>query len=221
MAEWHRRAGSIGQAAAKTNLRAYLDRRHQAALRKWQERKVVCAHCGRNIPYEKRSNKFCSHHCSAAETNRRRASRGRLCTVCGKPLKRGCKTGCSTQCRNELRYRTQLHRWWNMEISGGYWCGVAKFVHRWLRTTYGERCWLCGWAEINVYTGKIPLQVHHKDDNPYNHSPENLELLCPNCHALTKSYSKQKKGNGRTERYKNKQPSTPETALGTPPDSTD
>lgn len=202
MADWHRRAGSLGHAVAETNIRAYLERLHRAALQRWQERKVVCAHCGNDIPYEKRDNKFCSHSCSAAETNRRRAARSRPCAICGKPMGRYCKTCCSSKCREELRYRTQLRLWWNGKISGGYWSGVAGFVHRWLRTTYGERCWHCGWAEVNTYTDKIPLQVHHKDDNPYNHSPDNLELLCPNCHALTKSYHKQKRGNGRSERYK-------------------
>lgn len=34
----------------------------------------------------------------------------------------------------------------------------------------------------------IPLEVHHKDGNKSNNELENLELLCPNCHALTDTY---------------------------------
>lgn len=30
----------------------------------------------------------------------------------------------------------------------------------------------------------IPLELHHKDGNHYNNKLENLELLCPTCHAL-------------------------------------
>lgn len=34
----------------------------------------------------------------------------------------------------------------------------------------------------------IPLEVHHKDGNKHNNNIENLQLLCPNCHALTDNY---------------------------------
>ena len=34
----------------------------------------------------------------------------------------------------------------------------------------------------------IPLEVHHKDGNKNNNILDNLELLCPNCHALTDTY---------------------------------
>lgn len=34
----------------------------------------------------------------------------------------------------------------------------------------------------------IPLEVHHKDGDKNNNQIENLELLCPNCHALTDTY---------------------------------
>lgn len=35
---------------------------------------------------------------------------------------------------------------------------------------------------------EIPLEVHHKDGNKENNNIENLQLLCPNCHALTDNY---------------------------------
>lgn len=35
---------------------------------------------------------------------------------------------------------------------------------------------------------KIPLELHHKDGDNSNNSLSNLELLCPNCHALTSNY---------------------------------
>lgn len=34
----------------------------------------------------------------------------------------------------------------------------------------------------------IPLEVHHKDGDKTNNSLKNLQLLCPNCHALTDTY---------------------------------
>ena len=34
----------------------------------------------------------------------------------------------------------------------------------------------------------IPLEVHHKDGNKTNNELDNLQILCPNCHALTPTY---------------------------------
>lgn len=34
----------------------------------------------------------------------------------------------------------------------------------------------------------IPLELNHIDGNNSNHSLDNLEVLCPNCHALTSTY---------------------------------
>lgn len=49
-----------------------------------------------------------------------------------------------------------------------------------------EKCECCGNTE---WMGKkIPLEVHHKDGNRFNNNIENLEILCPNCHAQTENY---------------------------------
>lgn len=31
---------------------------------------------------------------------------------------------------------------------------------------------------------KIPLELHHKDGDHFNNDFDNLQILCPNCHAL-------------------------------------
>lgn len=50
----------------------------------------------------------------------------------------------------------------------------------------GHRCEKCRKEEwLNVL---IPLEVHHKDGDSLNNELNNLELLCPNCHALTNNY---------------------------------
>jgi len=47
-------------------------------------------------------------------------------------------------------------------------------------------CERCGRVE---WEGEpIPLQVHHIDGDRTNNSVENLQILCPNCHALTDNY---------------------------------
>lgn len=45
-----------------------------------------------------------------------------------------------------------------------------------------RRCELCG--NIEWLGGAIPLELHHKDGNKFNNHFENLQILCPNCHAI-------------------------------------
>jgi hypothetical protein len=46
-----------------------------------------------------------------------------------------------------------------------------------------ENCGLESWQG-----GKIPIELHHIDGNPKNNDINNLQILCPNCHALTNNY---------------------------------
>jgi len=49
-----------------------------------------------------------------------------------------------------------------------------------------EKCESCGNTEW--MNRKIPLELDHKDGNCYNHKLDNLQVLCPNCHAFTENY---------------------------------
>lgn len=47
----------------------------------------------------------------------------------------------------------------------------------------------CECCQNTIWNGQpIPLEVHHKDGDKDNNELENLQLLCPNCHALTDNY---------------------------------
>jgi 5-methylcytosine-specific restriction endonuclease McrA len=46
----------------------------------------------------------------------------------------------------------------------------------------------CGCNKINPYSGKSILNLHHDDGDASNTRPENLKVLCPNCHAMTKTF---------------------------------
>jgi 5-methylcytosine-specific restriction endonuclease McrA len=54
---------------------------------------------------------------------------------------------------------------------------------------FEHKCHRCNKTEW--FGEKIPLELHHKNDSNDN-SLENLELLCPNCHALTPNYRAKK-----------------------------
>ena len=67
-----------------------------------------------------------------------------------------------------------------------------KLKNRILEESLKEyRCECCGLTEWN---GKpIPLELHHINGDHYDNRFENLQLLCPNCHAQTDNYSCKKK----------------------------
>jgi len=50
----------------------------------------------------------------------------------------------------------------------------------------GHKCENCG---AETWLGNpIPLEVHHINGDRLNNTLENLQLLCPNCHALTDNF---------------------------------
>lgn len=49
-----------------------------------------------------------------------------------------------------------------------------------------EKCSCCGITEWNGVT--IPLELDHIDGNTANNKPDNLRLLCPNCHSITPTW---------------------------------
>ena len=51
-----------------------------------------------------------------------------------------------------------------------------------------NRCEICG---ISSWRGVgIVLELHHKNGNHYDNAMDNLQVLCPNCHAIQKSHEK-------------------------------
>jgi 5-methylcytosine-specific restriction endonuclease McrA len=62
-----------------------------------------------------------------------------------------------------------------------------RLKNRLLREGVLER--KCRSCEGTKWMGKlIPLELEHKNGNSEDNQLENLELLCPNCHAFTETY---------------------------------
>lgn len=167
----------------------------------------ICKNCKNefSIHRQNKRNIFCSKSCAATYNNKISIKRNKVVRYCycGKKLRRYDKKYCSSLCLKKYNYLIYINKWKINEVSGGV--GefseiLSAYVRHYIFEKYNNKCFKCGWKEINQYTNKIPLTINHIDGNPLNHKEENLELLCPNCHSLTEFYGS--RGKGRKGRYK-------------------
>lgn len=64
----------------------------------------------------------------------------------------------------------------------------SKLLKRLVDEGYKKyKCEICGISEWNKMS--ISLQLHHKNGNHNDNNLDNLQILCPNCHSQTDSYS--------------------------------
>lgn len=139
--------------------------------------------------------------------NRGKGKKG-ICLNCGNEynIYRSSRPGkfCSNKCQLEYEYKTYIERWKNGEESGivGKYGSISSHIRKYLFNKYNCSCQICGWSEVNTYSGKVPLQIHHIDGNCLNNKEENLQLLCPNHHSLTETFGKLNKNSSRKLRNK-------------------
>jgi predicted nucleic acid-binding Zn ribbon protein len=117
-----------------------------------------------------------------------------ICINCGRELKKEGKF-CSYKCQGLYRRKEVFKK-----IEDGDVSLPERNYKNYLIYKYGEKCMECGWDKINEYSGKIPIELEHKDGNAGNNNLSNLKLLCPNCHSLTSTYKFLNAGNGRQKR---------------------
>lgn len=110
------------------------------------------------------------------------------------------KTGnekyCSIVCQHDYEQKQWIAAW----LAGRVLKVFPRRVKAALIRLRGEKCEICGWAERNIKTQNVPIELEHSDGNYENNSPENVKLLCPNCHALTPTFRNLNKGFGRKYR---------------------
>ncbi len=95
------------------------------------------------------------------------------CKQCGKEVNTRVAIFCSLQCSTDFRVYERA----KLGLLNG------RYAKTYLLKEYGHKCWKCKNTEWNDQP--IPLDLEHKDGNGENNSKENIELLCPNCHAQT------------------------------------
>ena len=127
----------------------------------------------------------------------------KYCKYCGKELtsEQRHNTYCSQACANAGKRQDKINAWLNGTFDGSRGDGVlSQTIRDFLLEQANYQCEKCGWSEINPTTGKVPLEIHHIDGDYENNQPENLQVLCPNCHSLTENFKA--RGNGRADRKK-------------------
>lgn len=176
---------------------------------------VKCTKCTKEFSKQpnqvkKSKNHFCSRSCAATYNNKKYPKRSinrdhPACLFCNKDLISINKHTkyCSNQCQFDHKHALYIERWLNGEETGNKGTQklvvVSRHVKRWLRETRGNRCQKCRWCEINPVTQKVPVEADHIDGNAQNTTPENLQLICPNCHSLTPTFRALNTGNGRMQ----------------------
>jgi hypothetical protein len=161
----------------------------QTWRRRYKESPKYCAFCEKELPYEKRLNKFCNHSCAASFNNTDR-KKERYCLNCEKELVEQQKKFCTHTCH-------KLFQWQEMKRlieETGITAGLTS-AKRYLREVRGNQCEVCG---VGEWQGKdLVLILDHINGNPCDHKVDNLRLLCPNCDSQTDTYKGKNKGNGR------------------------
>ena len=118
------------------------------------------------------------------------------CGTCDKPLENGIRQFCSLSCSSSRNTRGYIDRWLAGAESGANANGeLKKIVRDWLLAEANYRC-MCGWSEVNTFSGKVTLNIDHIDGDARNNARSNLRVLCCNCHTLTPTYNALNKGKG-------------------------
>ena len=112
---------------------------------------------------------------------------------------------CSNKCQRSYEQKAWEEKWLSGEIGGfsetDHWGNIPDRIRTYLFNKYDSKCSKCGWGEVNPFTGRVPLEVEHIDGDFTNNRPENVTLLCPNCHSLTATYRGANLGKGRRKTW--------------------
>ena len=172
-----------------------------------EKTKRYCLVCGKELIGKKTS--YCSKECSKQRNNIYYRTVGivKKCNYCGKEfIGRYDRKYCSNECANNFKKEKNI----KLFLEGKYFNNgnikIPDVIREFLYKKNNYKCEVCGYEGYNLKTGKTILQIHHIDGNSKNNSPDNLQVICPNCHAKTENYMALNKGkSGRDKRYKNKE----------------
>lgn len=210
-------AGKLGYLKSKKYMEKWRNDSTKKALLKNKDNK--CKNCNKEIPFEKRRNKFCSKSCSAHFNNSKRIKNQeniipncseqninyvileKFCINCKKILSVLQKKFCSHKCSSDYRKKDRE----NEIVSNNDFKNVANpTIRRILIKMKENKCSICK-MQANWQGKNLVLIIDHIDGNSENTNIDNFRLVCPNCDSQLPTYKGRNIGNGRhkrRERYK-------------------
>ena len=198
----------------KDNRKQYCDsscsaKNNNAGVNRWSNVPYApCPECGKDVA--RRSNKYCSRECSHKHvTFKRYGSYNKLvekeCANCFNTFMPSTKhvIYCSPKCLAIKKRQEKIDAWLkdsNTATVKDH--GLSRPIRQYLLEQAGFKCSMpdCGWGKVNPVTGNVPLEIEHIDGDCMNNHPDNLIVLCPNCHSLTPTYRALNKGNSTRNR---------------------
>ena len=164
---------------------------------------MTCLQCGSNTE----NPKFCNRSCAATYNNlsgkaNRRKPEGK-CVLCQKETltSRTYCVDCWALHKNKAKSEHKLELWLNGTLSGGSDRKLLTVVREYVLRSSNYACCKCGFNTPHPDDGNTVLEINHINGDGTDHRKENLEALCPNCHALTSSYRGRNRGKGRPVFY--------------------
>ena len=130
----------------------------------------------------------------ALSSSERQPSIKSACLHCGKTVSNSASKYCSQKCSTEARKAARDFRY----LSGADRKVTNDWLYGFLVRTRGNKCSVCGIEHWN--DRPIRLEVEHSNGNSDDNDPENVCLICPNCHSQTDTYKGKNRGQGRHAR---------------------
>lgn len=173
-------------------------------------REKNCLQCHKEL--KQGQKKYCSRSCSAVHTqtdgrtphrkdsSKPYAIKNAKCINCETEFDaKGIRKYCSISCQKSNENKININKWLSGKTPG--WTGKAaqlkKFVRNYLFETRGTACSSCGWDERHPIDDAVLTEIDHIDGDTHNCHPDNLRILCPNCHSMTFNHRARNKSSSR------------------------
>lgn len=159
--------------------------------------KVTCIYCGETKIVKHNGvadRKYCGQKCFRLDTKI-----NKTCRVCEAKIQSS-RTYCD-ECMVGGNSKFKIKQWLSGEWSGGTSRKLSNTIRNYLLKINDYKCSKCGYDKTHPDDGNTILEINHINGDGSDHSLENLEVICPNCHALTSSYRARNMGKGRQFYY--------------------